>query len=73
MQGARDLLSSERGTFCLALLITVTLLVIIGKITGIDWLTYTKWIALTLVASKTVTGAVETITGAAQQTPTAST
>jgi hypothetical protein len=67
--GTIDLLNSERGVLCLALIFAVTVLVILGKITGADWLTYTKWIAITLVASKTVTGAIETMTSAPQPQP----
>lgn len=64
-----DLLNSEHGALCVALVIASTILVVVGKITGADWLAYTKWIAVTLVASKTVTGALETVTGSAPQPP----
>jgi len=59
--GITDLLESERGIICILLIIASTVLVIVGKLTAEDWLTYTKWIAVTLIASKTVTGTVETI------------
>lgn len=62
-QGFKDLLASERGALCVLLVVASTALVIAGKL-GVDaWLTYTKWIATVLVASKTVTGAIETWTG----------
>lgn len=60
-QGAIDLLNSERGVLCVLLVIAVTVLVIVGKVSADDWLNYTKWIAITLVASKTVTSALETV------------
>lgn len=59
--GAIDLLSSERGVFSIALLLIVTLLLVFRFVTPDQWLTYTKWICVTLVASKTVTGALETL------------
>ena len=52
--------------FCIFLALVVTVLVVLGKLTGADWITYTKWLAITLVASKTVTGAVETMAGKPQ-------
>ncbi len=60
--GATDLLESERGVVCILLLGAVTILVIVGKLTGDQWLTYTQLVVGILVASKTVTGVVETIT-----------
>lgn len=62
MQGARDLIASERGFFCLALLVAAFALAAMKVITGADWLTFAKWLAITLVASKTATGAIETLT-----------
>lgn len=59
--GLTDLLESERGIICVLLITASTILVIVGKLSAEDWLTYTKWIAVTLIASKTVTGTVETI------------
>lgn len=61
MQGGRDLIASERGFLCIVLVLTSTVLALVGKIPADQWLEYTKWIAVTLVASKTVTGAVETM------------
>lgn len=68
MQGAKDLLASERGVFAVLLVLTITLLVVLGKLTGQDWLAFAKWIAITLIASKTITGVVET--NAQKTTPT---
>ncbi len=63
-QGTIDLLSSERGTLCLLLVLASTVLVLMGKLTAEQWLTYTQWICVTLVAAKTITGAVETMKSA---------
>lgn len=63
MKGATDLLASERGIFCLVVLMAVTVLAVLSRITGADWLDFVKWLTITLVASKTLTGAVETIKG----------
>lgn len=61
--GLLDLLSSERGTLCVLLVVISTILVIVGTLTADQWLDYTKWICVTLVVSKTVTGAMETMKG----------
>lgn len=58
-QGTLDLLASERGTLCMLLVIASTLLVVTGYLTAEQWLTYTQWICVTLVASKTITGAIQ--------------
>lgn len=63
MQGGVDLLKSERGVFCIVLVIACTVLVALGKLTAENWIDFVKWIAITLVTSKTLTGAVETWTG----------
>lgn len=60
-QGVVDLLNSERGVLCLTLVLAATALVILKLLTPAQWLTYTQWICVTLVASKTVTGAIETM------------
>lgn len=57
--GVNDLLSSERGAWCIVLLIVATGLVLIGKITGEKWLEFVGHITGLLVASKTITTAVE--------------
>lgn len=75
MQGARDLIASERGWFCLLLLAAATVLAVLKVITGADWLTFAKYLVVTLVVSKTATGAIETLTAktAPTQPPTAQT
>lgn len=60
MQGLKDLFASERGIFCIVLVLASAGLVIVGSLKVDDWITYSKWIMITLVASKTVTGVVET-------------
>lgn len=59
-QGTTDLLASERGTLCVLLVLASTVLVVLKILTAEQWLTYTQWICITLVASKTVTGAIRT-------------
>ncbi len=61
MKGVKDLLESERGWFCLAVLACATLLVALKAITGADWISIVKYLVVTLVASKTLT----TLTGTA--------
>jgi hypothetical protein len=60
-QGVVDLFNSERGVLCVMLVIASTILIILKLLTPEQWLTYTQWICVTLVASKTVTGAIETL------------
>ena len=60
MQGAKDLLQSERGVFCTLALLITSGLVIVGKLDTSSWLDFVKWLTGVLVASKTVTTAVET-------------
>lgn len=67
MQGARDLVDSERGVFAIAAVLLVTVLAMVGVVTGQQWLEYTKWIATALIFSKTVTTAVEHV--AKRKTP----
>lgn len=59
--GMQQLIACERGIFCLLLLVVGTLLVFLGRLSGSDWMQYTEWLAVTFVASKTITGAVETL------------
>lgn len=54
-----DLLGSERGIFCIFALVACTVLVALGSLTGDNWLDFTKYLVGVLVASKTVTRAVE--------------
>ncbi len=61
--GTKDLLASERGTLCMLLVVAATVLAIVGIINADQWLAYTKWICVALVASKTVTGTIETLKG----------
>lgn len=61
MTGVTDLLESERGVVCILLLVAVTILVVLDKLTGEQWLTYTQVVVGLLVASKTITGVVETV------------
>lgn len=72
MQGAFDLAESERGVFSIAVVLAATVLVALGKITGDLWVTIVQWIAITLVASKTISGAVETIARKPQFPPSSS-
>ena len=62
MQGARDLIASERGWFVLAVLVAATVLVAIGKLTGADWKTLVLVLGGMLVASKTATSAIDQLT-----------
>ena len=59
MQGARDLLASERGVFCILVVVACTILVLFGHVTGDKWIELIKWVAISLVITKTVTGAME--------------
>ena len=61
MTGAADLIASERGFAFLALVLLVTVLVIIGRVTGAEWLAYTQWALTAIIAGKTVSGVVETL------------
>lgn len=59
MKGVSDLLESERGAFCVLALVACTVLVVVGKLPGASWLDFMKYLVGFLVASKTVTTAVE--------------
>jgi hypothetical protein len=65
MQGAKDLIASERGWFVLAVLVVSTALVVVGKLTGTDWKAIVMVLGGLLVAGKTATGAIETLTNKA--------
>lgn len=56
MQGAKDLLDSERGWFVLATLTAATVLVALNKLTGADWRALVMVLGGMLVASKTIRG-----------------
>jgi undecaprenyl pyrophosphate phosphatase UppP len=58
--GLTDLLQSERGVFCIVALICATVLGIANQLTVDQWLDFAKWLSAFLIASKTVTTAVET-------------
>ena len=76
MQGAKDLLDSERGIFCILVAVAATVLVIVGSITGQNWLDFMKWLSVALVTSKTATTALDQVlkqgSGSATAPPTAS-
>lgn len=59
MQGAKDLIASERGFFCLAVLAAVTLLAALKVVTGADWMTMAKYLTISIVAAKTATTTVD--------------
>lgn len=59
MRGALDLLESERGVFAILIVVAATVLTAVGKLSTEDWLTFVKWISVTLIASKTVTTAIQ--------------
>lgn len=61
MGGAKDLIASERGIFCLFVLIAATVLAVVRTITGQSWLDFVTWLTITLVASKTATTAVDSV------------
>ena len=63
MQGIADLVESERGIFCLLVLVAATVLSIMRIITGADWLDFAKYLTVTLVGSKTITTAVDSLKG----------
>lgn len=60
--GIVDLLASERGVFALVLLAVCSILYGTGRMTTEQWISYTQWIGVTLIASKTITTALETWT-----------
>lgn len=67
--GVHDLLHSERGAFCLLALLAATALVVFGSLTGTAWVDFVKYLVGFLVASKTVTTAVEVATTKKPQIP----
>jgi hypothetical protein len=64
MGAITDLLRSERGLVAIALIAATTVLCGLHVATIDQWLTYTKWIFVTYVAGKTVTGSVAMVTSA---------
>jgi hypothetical protein len=67
--GVVDLLHSERGTFALITIVLATVLAIVGVFDGATWIELVKYLGLTLIASKTITTAVETVTLKKPQIP----
>ena len=61
MNGAVDLLHSERGVFSIFALICATTLALFAGLTIDQWLDFAKYLVGFLVASKTITTAVETV------------
>lgn len=64
MGALKDLWSSERGLVALGLIAACTVMSGIGHLTVDQWLEYTKWIFITYVAGKSLTGAVQIAKGA---------
>lgn len=69
INGAVDLLESERGVFCILSLVCATVLAVFGKLTIDQWLDFVKYLTGFLVASKTITTAVETVMTKKPQIP----
>ncbi len=69
MGALKDLWSSERGIVAIALLIATSVLCALGHITTDQWLVHTKWLFVTYVAGKTVTGATALWAGAPAEDP----
>jgi hypothetical protein len=67
--GAADLLQSERGVFALLVLLAATVLTALRVIDGSMWIEFAKYLCTALIASKTVTTAVETYTTRQPQIP----
>lgn len=66
MQGIHDLFDSERGVFCVLLVVIAAAFVIVGKMTVDQWINFVQVIGVALVGSKTVTGVAETIAAGKQ-------
>lgn len=58
MGALKDLWQSERGLVAIALIAAISVMLGLGRITSDQWTDYTKWIFLTYVGGKTITGAV---------------
>jgi hypothetical protein len=69
MGALKDLWKSERGLIMVALIAAVTTLCGLGLITETQWLDYTKWIFVTYVAGKTVSGSVAMVTASPDDAP----
>lgn len=69
MTGLSDLAASERGVFSVGVLVLVTVLVVLGKLTGDQWIDLVKFVSGALIVSKGVTTAVRTYTGKQAEAP----
>jgi hypothetical protein len=58
MGAIKDLLNSERGIVALTLIIAVTVLCALEKVTTQQWIDFSTWIFVTYAAAKTITGAI---------------
>jgi hypothetical protein len=63
MSAVTDLWKSERGLLTVVILIAAAVLAGIGVLTPDQWTDFTKFIFVTYVAGKTVTGAVQIAKG----------
>lgn len=61
MTGFGDIFKSERGVFTLLVLIMVTILTALGKVTADQWIEFTKWLTVAFISGKTISHAVETM------------
>lgn len=59
MTGARDLVTSERGAWCIGVVLIALALVILGNLTGPEWVAFAGSVTAYLVASKTASGYIE--------------
>ena len=69
MTGFGDIFKSERGVFALLVLIMVTILTAIGKVTADQWIEFTKWLSIAFISGKTISHAVETMKTPAPEPP----
>lgn len=69
MGALTDLWKSERGLVAIALIVCVTVLAALSKITYDQWLDQTKTIFYVYVGSKTVTGSVALMKGTTEPPP----
>lgn len=63
MGAITDLWKSERGLLTILILIAASVLAGILVITGDQWLDFTKFVFVTYVAGKSLTGAVQIVKG----------
>lgn len=66
MGALKDLWQSERGLVAVALIAAISVMFGLGRITSEQWSDLTRWIFLTYVGGKTVTGAVAMATAQTQ-------